>query len=113
MDSDRETYFYPVKSLLSGRVHPDLPVTTNAASSSLPPFNTELVHLPPLDPPPTTTPQENKLSPQSEHPTNLRFEHLQDEHGNHVVVGPKGQIQRCEDEVQFLSYSISFSIFQI
>lgn len=29
----------------------------------------------------------------------FRYQHAQDEHGNHVVIGREGQLQRCEDEV--------------
>ncbi|KAJ7134984.1 hypothetical protein C8R43DRAFT_894662 [Mycena crocata] len=28
----------------------------------------------------------------------IRFKHLQDEHGNHVIVGREGKLARCEDE---------------
>lgn len=30
--------------------------------------------------------------------TTVRFQHIQDEHGNHVVVGREGLLARCEDE---------------
>ncbi|KAF8895314.1 hypothetical protein BD779DRAFT_1498791 [Infundibulicybe gibba] len=30
--------------------------------------------------------------------TNVRFKHMQDENGNHVVVGREGKLLRCEDE---------------
>lgn len=29
----------------------------------------------------------------------VRFQHTQDEHGNHIVTGREGQLTRCEDEV--------------
>jgi hypothetical protein len=29
----------------------------------------------------------------------FRYEHAQDENGNHVVIGREGELQRCEDEV--------------
>lgn len=32
--------------------------------------------------------------------SSFRFEHAQDEHGNHVVIGREGKLQRCEDEVK-------------
>jgi hypothetical protein len=32
----------------------------------------------------------------------VRFEHVQDEHGNHVIVGREGKLARCEDEVRLV-----------
>lgn len=29
----------------------------------------------------------------------FRYEHAQDENGNHVVIGREGKLQHCEDEV--------------
>jgi hypothetical protein len=33
----------------------------------------------------------------------VRFQHVQDEHGNHVIVGREGKLARCEDEVRLLT----------
>ena len=33
----------------------------------------------------------------------FRFQHAQDEHGHHVIVGREGELRRCEDEVNIAS----------
>jgi hypothetical protein len=35
----------------------------------------------------------------------FRFQHAEDEHGNHVVIGREGKLERCEDEVGSLHIS--------
>lgn len=39
----------------------------------------------------------------------FRFEHAQDGHGNHVIVGREGKLRRCEDEVSVTAASKSLS----
>jgi hypothetical protein len=34
----------------------------------------------------------------------MRYQHKEDENGNHLVVGREGQLTRCEDEVFFHCY---------
>jgi hypothetical protein len=36
----------------------------------------------------------------------FRFQHAEDEHGNHVVIGREGKLERCEDEVSILFVGI-------
>ena len=31
----------------------------------------------------------------------LRYQHVEDENGHHVIVGREGKITRCEEEVRF------------
>lgn len=35
----------------------------------------------------------------AEPPITFRFQHAEDEYGNHVVIGREGKLERCEDEV--------------
>jgi hypothetical protein len=119
------SYFYPVKSLLSGHIGPELsPNTTSGEPQSDEPLiGTGIVHLPPVDPQNVavstrSAPQPSQVQPnrredlapktvlQTE-PVEVRFEHAQDAHGNHFVVVPKGQIRRCEDEVEYIPPLIS------
>jgi hypothetical protein len=37
----------------------------------------------------------------------FRFEHAQDEHGHHVIIGREGELRRCEDEVNMRPWSDS------
>lgn len=61
---------------------------------------------PPLQPPSTQVSiypgpesQSVSASDDSQEPLiTVRFQHVQDEHGNHVVVGREGRLARCEDE---------------
>lgn len=46
-----------------------------------------------------------EYSSASEEHTTFRFKHAADEHGNYVVVGREGKLQRCEDEVSAPSLS--------
>lgn len=73
-----------------------------------------LVHLPPAPEPATPAEGDNSTSGGSSHEEStsgtatsdssayvtVKFQHVEDEHGHHVVLGREGKLQKCEDEVR-------------